>query len=674
MNAVIAWAGPLGGLPPFGSVTPGEIEAALEEAMAAVTHAAERIGNDAEAATFDNSVLALELALTPLRRAEAMFNAYSWTAATPDMADVRVRMAARLAAFDATLWTDRALFERLSAVELDRDRSAADHRLLHVLKKRFVRRGVSLSDADRARLKEIEQRLAELQARFAQNLSDEEQEQATLVDSEGELHGMTDAFIAQAAALAERLGAPGKWAIANTRISVNPALQGVKNRDLRRRVRELWARRGENEGPYDNRPLISEIAALRTQKARLLGYPSFAHYQLADKMAGTPEAAMAQLRATWGPVLDRTRADLAEIERLAAADGVHGALEPSDYPFYAERLREARFALDSEAIKDYLSLDNVLAALFDAMGRLHGLTFAPLPEAPRLASDIRCYEVRRQGAAIGAVWFDVIRRVGKQPGSWQQEVRPHAIVPAPQLPLSLICSSLEPQADGTVKMGWDYANVLFHEFGHALHMLLNRAPYESLGPMGVEWDMIELPSQLNERWLLDRNLLRRHAKHCRTGEVMPDAMIDAIVAAQKHRRVTSAWLEYLAPAIVDLELHSLQDVDNLDPLAVESRLYAELEMPAAIDALMRLPHQFHSFAGEHYAAALYSYLWADVLVADTLQLFMAAPGGLYDADVAEGWRHCVLTVGSLRPGAESVFALLNRSPDPQAFLRRFDLV
>jgi peptidyl-dipeptidase Dcp len=493
------------------------------------------------------------------------------------------------------------------------------------------------------------------------------------VEAESELDGLPEAMRVAAAKLAERKGHPGQWAIANARPAVWPVLQFATHRGLRRRVRDMWMNRCAYDGPFDNRPVIAEILKLRGEKARLLGYPSFAHWATAGRMAGTPDAALDQMLRTWRPVREETNRRLAELQVLADADGLDGPIEAWDWLFYMERLRRQRFGLDGNAVKPYLQLDNVLRAVMDAAGRLHGLQSRELDGLPTIHPDVRVFEVSREGDPLGVIWLDLLARDGKMRGSWQYELRAAESFRGRTIGLSNVCSSLERTGDGgPVLMGWEYANVLFHEFGHALHMIMSRARYPSLGSMAVAWDLVEVPSQLNERWLRDRELLRRYAVHVETGEPMPDAMIDAIEAAAQFDRVVSVGLEYLAPAIVDMRIHLAADGSDVDALRIEREVYAELGMPAALDAIMRLPHQYHSFT-DVYAAGLYVYLWADVMVAELLGAFAGAPGGLYDEQVARRYRDTILCVGHSVKGQEAFRNFLGRDPDPDALLRRFRL-
>ena len=400
-------------------------------------------------------------------------------------------------------------------------------------------------------------------------------------------------------------------------------------------------------------------------------------------MARTPAAAMAVMRRTWDAVLPATQRQVAEYQAIADAEGAGIRLAPWDRLHYAEKLRRQRFDLDGELVKQYLPLERMLEAMFWAAGRVHGLSFAELHDLPRLHPSIRVFEVRRAGDAggaplaepIGVLYVDLFHRSGKAHGSHQHQMRGAESFRQRVLPISNMVSGLPAPAPGEpVLLPWEYANVFFHEFGHALHMLLNRARYPSLGSLQVAWDLVELPALFNEYWLRDHELLARFARHHATGAPMPPALIERLEAGLRHDRIFSVNLDYLGAAIVDLALHLMADGSEreIDAVAVERETLAELGMPEAWDSIMRVTSSVHSFAGG-YDAGLYAYLWADLMAADVAEAFLASPGGLYDADAARSWRDTILSVGHTVPAAECFRRLRGREPDPLALMRRFGL-
>ncbi|MCA3216663.1 MAG: M3 family metallopeptidase [Burkholderiales bacterium] len=672
------WPGPCGGLPPFEHATPEALAQALPLAVEAKRRAVRSIADNPEPPAFDNTVAALEDSARSLRDLHAVFAAVSTTAQVGAMPEVAQRLAALVPALELEIAHDGALFSRIDAVWQTRESSGLDAqqiRLVEVLRARMVRAGAALGGADQARLQAIDARLATLSARFNQNLLAEQETQVVWLAAESDLDGLPPARREAAAAAARARGRAGAWAILNQRPAVWPFLTHARRRDLRETVWRMWSSRGSHPGAHDNRPLIAEMLRLRGERARLLGSPSHAHWVLADRMAGTPETALAMLMRAWDAALAATRRQIADYQAIADAEGADFALAPWDRLHYAEKLRQQRFAVDGEQISRYLSADRMLEAMFWAAGRLHGLGFSELTGVPVLHPSVRVFEVRRDAEAIGVLYVDLYQRPGKMHGSHQHRLRAAERFRGRVLPIASIVSGVPvPPAGTPALLPWEYANVLFHEFGHALHMLLDGARYPSLGSLSVVWDMVELPSLLNEYWLRDRELLHRFARHHETGAPMPQALIERLEAALAYDRIFSVNLDYLGAAIVDIKLHLLADGSGgpIDALAVEQRTLQELGMPACWDLVLGVTHSVHSFAGS-YDAGLYAYLWSDAMAAEVATRFANAPGGLYDRETAQAWREQILAVGHQRPARDAFRALLGHDPDLGALLRRFAL-
>lgn len=672
------WPGPFGGLPPYGHATPAAIEQALPLAIDARRQAVRAIAANPEPPTFDNTVAALEDSGRALRDLQALAMAVAQTASSADLQAVMQRLAPLLPALELEIAHDRVLFERIDAVWQGQHEAGLDARqirLTDVVRHRMLRAGASLADGAKARLQAIDARLAVLSSQFNRNLLTEQNEQVTWIEDADDLAGLDDAQRKAAAQAAAERGRPGAWAIPNQRPAVWPFLTQSIRRDLRERVWRLWNQRGANEGPCDNRPLIGEMLRLRGERARLLGHRSHAHAVLVDRMAGTPERAMAMLRRTWSTVLAATRRQVAELQATADAEGGGFTLAPWDRLHHAEKLRRQRYAVDTAQVMQYLPLDAMREAMFWSAGRVHGLAFRELQGLPVLDPSIRVFEVRRGDDTVGLLYFDVFQRPGKMHGSHQHRVRAAEHFRGRVLPISNIVSGVPAPPPGRpALLPWEYANVLFHEFGHALHMLLDDAGYPSLGSLHVAWDFVELPSLINEYWLRDRELLRRFARHHATGEPMPEDLLDRLDMSLKADRIFSVNLDYLGAAIVDLELHLLADGSGreIDATAVERKTLAELGMPPCWDLILQVTHSVHSFAGG-YHAGLYAYLWSDVMAADVAEAWLAAPGGLYDQAFARAWRESILSVGHAVPADAAFRQLMGRDPDPSALMRRFAL-
>lgn len=675
------WPGPYGGLPPLAGVRPAAIEEAMRAAIEMKRAEVRAIASSTVPPTFENTAEALEACGCALRRVLCVYQVHTNSLSLGDMPAVTRRMAPMLAALDNEIAHDERLFAKLNLVwdqRMQAGLSLEQQRLVEVLRKRLQRLGAGLAPAAKERLAAINGRLATLSSRYNQNLIEEAGEQAVFIEEESGLDGLPDALRTAAAAAAAEKGRPGQWAIPNARGAVWPFLTLATRRDLREQVWRMWTNRGDNTGPLDNRPIAAEILHLRGELARLMGYPSFAHFALADRMARTPETALALLERTWASVKPRALAQIADYQALADREGAGILLEPWDRQFYADKLKRERFGLDGDAVKAYFPLDAVLQALFWAAGRVHGLAFKPIADEPLIHPTVQLYEVSRGDEVIGVIYFDLFHRPGKAHGSYQTQYREAEYFRGRVLPISGVYSTF-PAPPGMDKgqpvlLPWEYANVFFHEFGHALHMLHCTSAYRSLGSQHVAWDFVELPALINERWLRDRELLARFARHHVTGEPISPQLVDRIEQGLQYDRIFSLNPDFLLPAIVDMRLHLRADGGGqpIDPVQVENETLVELGMPEAWDLIMRVTHNFHIFIGS-YAAGLYSYLWADVMAADAVEAFERSPGGLYDESTARRWIEHILSVGHRVPADQAFRHFAGHEPDPAPLQRRFGL-
>ncbi|MCE9657566.1 MAG: M3 family metallopeptidase [Burkholderiales bacterium] len=672
------WDGPYGGLPPLDRVTPAALEAAFGAALAMKRAEVRAIAGRTEAPSFANTVEALEDCGRALGRLLVLNTVMSSSCSVGEMPAVAQRLAPLAAQLDDEIAHDEALFARVDAVWRTRDTAglaAEQRRLVEVLHERMKRQGAGLAGEAKTRLEAINGRLAELAARFKQNLIAEAESQVVFIEDESGLDGLADAQRRAAAATAAARGRPGAWAIANERGAVWPFLTCATRRALREQVWRMWNDRCDHAGANDNKPLIAETLQLRGEKAKLLGYPTFAHYAMADRMVRDPLRMARMLEDTWASVIGAAHGQIADYQAIADSEAAGIRIAPWDRQFYAEKLRRERFGLDGDAVKAHLPLDAVMAAMFWAAGRTHGLAFARIADAPVVDPACRAYEVSRGGEAVGVLYFDLLNRPGKIHGSYQFEYRPHESFRGKVLPIASVNSSFPPPQQGEpILLPWEYANVFFHEFGHALHMLGGEAAYPSLGSVRVAWDFVELPALINERWLIDGGVLGRFARHHRTGKAMPAELIEKIEQGLKYDRIFSLNPDYLLPAIVDLRMHLRADGSGtpIDAAQIERDAIAELGMPEAWDLIMRVTSSFHSFVGG-YAAGVYVYLWADVMAADAAETFLRSAGGLYDAAVARSWLANVLSVGHRVPAEEAFRAFTGHDPTPQALQRRFGL-
>jgi peptidyl-dipeptidase Dcp len=486
---------------------------------------------------------------------------------------------------------------------------------------------------------------------------------------EGDLAGLPDFARAAARAAAEERGQPGKYAITLARSSVETFLQFSSRRDLRERAFQAWIRRGENGGTTDNRALIAEMVALRAERARLLGFASFADYRLDDQMAKTPAAARELLDEVWGRARAKAAAEKNALQALIAEEGGNFALAPHDWRYYAEKLRKAKFDLDEAEIKPYLQLDKMIEAAFEAARRLFGLTFTPVA-APLYHPDARAWEVTdAQGRHVALFIGDYFARSSKHSGAWMTSLRDQEKLSADIRPIVLnVCNFSKPAAGEPALLSFDDARTLFHEFGHGLHGMLSNVTYPLLAGTAVPSDFVELPSQLYEHWLEVPQILERYARHARTGQPMPKALLDRLLATRTFNQ-GFATVEYTACALVDLDLHAAPDASGLDVTEYERRDLERIAMPPEIVMRHRLPHFQHLFSGGGYAAGYYSYMWSEVLDADAFAAFEET-GDAFDPATAKRLRDYIYGAGNLREPRAAYEAFRGRLPTVDALLKK----
>jgi len=653
-NPVLApWTGPHGGAPAFDRIKAVHFMPALDEAMARYRAEIATIAANSAAPTFANTLEAMERAGQDYRQVTSLMGTFASTMNDEGMKAVERDAAPKLAAFGDEILHNRALFDRIRAVYDARATSglsAEQQRLADVTYDDFVRQGAALDPAQKHRLAEINQRLATLYTDFSQNILGDEEGQALTLTAEADLAGLPDDLIEAAASAARERGVKG-WVIANTRSSMEPFMTFSARRDLREKALALWAGRGDSGGAHDNNAIIAEVLKLRVEKAALLGHDSFAHWIAAGQMAKTPEAAMDLLRQVWKPAVARAGEEVAEMQAVAAAEGSNEPISPWDYRYYSEKVRQAKYDLSNEAIKPYLQLDKLRDGMFWAAGELFDLAFTQLHDMPVYHPDVQVYEVTRDGARVGVWYFDFFARAGKRSGAWMSEYRTQQKL-AGVTPIISNNSNFIPAPPGEpVLISWSDAVTLFHEFGHGLHGLLSNATYPSLAGTSVVRDFVELPSQLYERWLPTPQILSRFAVHCRTGEPMPQTLVDKLKKAENFSQGFHT-AEYLACAILDLEYHLLADKAP-DARTFEKQALERLGMPREIILRHRLPHFAHIFSGESYASGYYNYIWADTLTADAAEAFAESPGGFFDKALAKNLLENVLSVGNTVEAGEA---------------------
>ena len=645
-------------LPDFERIRAEHFRPAMARAMALHRDEVAALVAQPRAPDFDNTAAAFDRCGALLQHIEAVFHSLSASATSPELQAVQREMAAPLAAHWSAVYQDAALFARFDALHAGRltaGLTPEQQRLVERQHRDLVRAGVQLPPAERAEFAALGGQLAELSTRFAQNVLHDEAAYTLALPDEAALAGLPD-FLRAAAlqAAAERGGEVP--VITLSRSLIVPFLSFSTRRDLRQAAWRAWVGRGEQAGEHDNRPLARQILALRQRQAALMGAANYADLKLADTMAQTRDRVWALLDAVWVralPALAQERALLREA-MAAAGQGEGADLQPWDWRYWAEQVRQAHFALDEAALKPYFALPNMVAAAFDCAQRLFGLHFERRPDLVAYHPDVDVYQVSdTQGAAIGLFLHDNFSRPGKRSGAWMNQLSPqhrNAADGGVSLPVVLNNNNFAKAAPGTpTLLSPDDVRTLFHEFGHGLHGLLSDVGYGRLSGTRVLRDFVELPSQLFEHWGVEREVLARHARHWSTGEAIPDVLLDRLEAARRFGQGYET-VRYTASAIVDLAAHeSAEPVDDI--VAFEQQVMAERGLPADAGLNHRLAHFQHLFSGDSYAAGYYVYLWAEVLEADAWGAFTEA-GSAFDPQVAARLKACIYSRGdSVEPGA-----------------------
>jgi peptidyl-dipeptidase Dcp len=669
-NPLLAsWTTPFG-LPPFESIAPEHYKPAFDTALAEQQAQIAAIADNAEAPTFANTIEALETSGQTLKKVGGVFFNLAGSHTNDAIQAVEREMAPILAKHRNSIFMNEALYKRVAALYEKRDSlglSSEQARVLDRYHTIFVRAGAKLGPDEKKRLAAITERLASLGTQFSQNVLADEKSYQLVLEGEADLEGLPSFLREAAAQAAEERGLKGKYVITLSRSSIEPFLQFSKRRDLREQAFKAWAARGDNGNATDNKAIIAETAALRAERAKLLGYETFSDFKLADTMAKTPDNVQKLLNDVWTPAIARAKRERDDLQAQAQSIGDNIVIEPWDWRYYADQVRMARHNLDEATIKPYFQLDRIIEASFETAHRLFGLKFKDLKDLPRYHPDIRAWQVMdADGNHIGTFIGDYFARSSKRSGAWMSTIRDQEKLAGDIRPLVVNVCNFN-KGEPTL-LSFDDARTLFHEMGHALHGLLSDVTYPSVQGTNTLTDWVELPSQLYEHWFERPEILRRFAVHHETGEPIPEELIAKLMAARTFDKGCDT-LEYLASALVDLEFHLLESADDLDVAAFEQRALERMGMPEEIAMRHRTPHFGHVFSGSYYAAGYYSYMWSEVLDCDAFEAFEEA-GDVFDAGTAKRLRDHVLTTGGSRDPAELYVAFRGRLPDASALLRK----
>jgi peptidyl-dipeptidase Dcp len=670
-----AWQTPFE-TPPFADIHPEHFLPAFDKAFA--DHSAEiaAIKTNPAEPSFENTVTALERSGKLLSKVSAVFYDLVGAHSNPELLKIESEVALKQARHWNPISMDATLFARVSKL---RDKAASlkltpeQARLLERTWTGFHRSGAGLSEAAKTRTAEINERLAHLATSFSHHLLGDEQDW-TMELGEGDLAGLSASFVAAAKAAADERGMPGKMVVTLSRSFVEPFLKDSSRRDLREKVFKAFTARGDNQNDNDNSAIIIEVLRLREERAKLLGYPSFAAYRLEDSMAKTPEAVRSLLERVWKPARARAMADRDALQGLITEEGGNFTLAAWDWRYYAEKLRQRRANFDDASIKPYLALDHMIDAAFDVASRLFGLTFTERKDVPVWHPDVRVWEVKDAKGNHRALFYgDYFARPSKRSGAWMTSLRDQQKLDRDVAPLIInVCNFSKGTGGQPSLLSPDDARTLFHEFGHGLHGMLSNVMYPSLSGTSVFTDFVELPSQLYEHWQEQPQVLQKFARHYQTGEPLPEDLLKRFIAARKFNQ-GFATVEFVSSALMDLEFHTQPAASITDVRAFEKQELDKIGMPAEI-ALRHRPQQFgHIFSGDHYASGYYSYMWSEVMDADAFGAFEDAHD-IFDPAVAKRLHDDIYTSGGSRDPEDAYIAFRGRKPEPDALLRRRGLL
>lgn len=664
------------GVPPFDLIKNEHYEPAFREAMAQHIAEIEAIVANPEPPTFENTIVALERSGRMLSRVSRVFGAVSGAHTNDTLQAVDRTLAPVRAAHSDDINLNPLLWERVKAVFEQRtqpDLTPEQSKLLEETHKGFVRRGAALDEAAKVRVREINGELAQLSNQFGENVLAETNAYELLITDTADLGNLPANLVALAAEKARSREYASGWVFTQDRPSIDPFLESSPNRELRRHAFMGYAMRGDNDNERDNKRILARTAALRAEKAKLMGYPTHAHFVLSDNMAETPDRVMSFLEEVWRPALAVAKQERADMQEIMNAEGIEGKLEGWDWRHYTEKVRKARYDLDQEALLPYFEVNAARDGVFMVANHLYGLTFHERTDLPRWHPDQQVFEVRdADGTHQGVLYMDFFARPSKRGGAWMNSLRSQSAVDGYVTPIVTTNFNFPaPAGGGPSLIGLDNTLTLAHEMGHALHGLLSDVTYESLSGTAVPRDFVEMPSQIMENWMGEPEVLRMYARHYRTGEVLPDEFVDKLQASATFNQ-GFITVEFIAAALLDMAWHSLRE-----PVEHEARVFENAEM-ARVGLIEEIIPRYRSTYFSHifdggYSAGYYSYLWAEVLDKDAFQAFVET-GDLFHQETARKLREEVLSRGGTRPGMELYVNFRGREPSIQALLEARGLV
>lgn len=665
------WKGKYGGVPAFNEYKVSDVKPAILEAIKENLAEINAIATNSKPATFSNTIEALERCGSKLARVNTVFGIYSSNMNSAEFELIEAEVAPLMSDLSNKFYQNTKLFKRIAAVYNSPSKSKLtkeQQRLVWYHYNNFVREGAKLNAGDKARVAEINKQLAALFTKFSQNLLAEEHNHYVDLKTEADFDGLPVELKNAAIASAKERKLNVLGCVANTRSSIEPFLTYSNRRDLREKAFAIFTKRGDNDNSNNNNSIASEILKLRNSKAKLLGFPSFAHWSLSNTMAQKPEKTMDLMLSVWQPAVEKAHQDVADMQKIVDQEGGNFKIAPWDYRYYAEKVRKAKYDIDQNQIKPYLQLEKLREGMFWVAGELFNMSFKQVFDIPVYHPDVRVWEVSNKvtGELIGLWYFDPYARAGKRSGAWMNAYREQqALVGDVKTIVSNNCNFIKGSSNEPILISWEDASTLFHEFGHALHGLNAKVKYASLSGTNVPRDYVEFPSQILERWLATPEVLNKFALHYQTNESMPQTLVERIEKAATFNEGFST-VETISSALVDMKLHLSNEVADLAKF--EKEILSSLNMPSEIVMRHRIPQFGHIFSGDGYAAGYYSYLWSDVISADAYEAFTEAKGP-YDKAVAKRLHDFVFSVGNTIDPENGYEKFRGKKPTSDALMR-----
>ncbi|MEL1253351.1 M3 family metallopeptidase [Flavobacterium sp. DGU38] len=665
------WTGPYGGVPAFDAYKVSDFKPAIQFAIQEKLNEIDVIANNPEAPTFENTIASLERSGETISRISTVYGIYRSNLSSPEFNAVDTEMSPKFSELKDKINQNKKLFTRIETLYNSKESKklkSEQQRLIWLYYTNFVREGSKLNDQDKEKVARINKELAGLFTKFSQNLLAEEHNQYVALTTDSDFDGLPEEVKKAAMADAKERKLNILGTIANTRSSIEPFLTFSTCRDLREKAFDIFVKRGDNGNANDNNTTLVSILELRTKKAKLLDYPTFADWSLSNKMAKDPQKTLDLMLSVWEPAVEKVHEDVAEMQKIVDSEGGKFKIQPWDYRFYAEKVRKAKYDLDQNEVKPYLQLEKLREGMFWVAGELFNLSFRQITNVPVYHPDVRVWEVSNKltGKVVGLWYFDPYARAGKRSGAWMNAYRDQQKLDGDVLTIvSNNCNFIKGADNEPILISWDDASTLFHEFGHALHGLCSDVTYPSLAGTAVARDYVEFPSQLLEHWLATPEVLNKFALHYKTNQPLPQSLVERIERAANFGE-GFATVETISSSLVDMKLHLA--TTKIDPKKFEKETLEALHMPSEIVMRHRIPQFGHIFSSDGYAAGYYSYLWADVINADAWEAFTEGKGP-YDKEIAKKLYDNVFSIGNTIDNEKAYENFRGRAPKSEALMR-----